>query len=246
MKFDIWTFLFQIINFVVLLFILKRLLYKPIREIMEKRRGIIEKNVEDAEKTKMEAQELRRKYQEEIDKLKDVRIQTFEKLQEEADAERKKLMDKAEEEAGKIIEKERTIFDAEKSRFETELKDKAIDTVCIFASRLLGDISDEELHSAVYRKLFKEAEKIASDLTKIEEKDKPLSIEIVTAYELSDEELKGLRKAIGGLITGKVNVNQTVDNNLIAGIKIKAYDMVYDSSLSGQIDSLKLRLKGAA
>jgi F-type H+-transporting ATPase subunit b len=213
---------------------------------MEKRRGIIEKNVEDAEKTKMEAQELRRKYQEEIDKLKDVRIQTFEKLQEEADAERKKLMEKAEEEAGKIIEKERTIFDAEKSRFETELKDKAIDTVCIFASRLLGDISDEELHSAVYRKLFKEAERIASELTKIEEKDKPLSIEIVTAYELSDEELKGLRKAIEGLITGKVNVNQTVDKNLIAGIKIKAYDMVYDSSLSGQIDSLKLRLKGAA
>jgi F-type H+-transporting ATPase subunit b len=43
-----------------------------------------------------------------------------------------------------------------------------------------------------------------------------------------------------------VNVSQTVDKNLIAGIKIKAYDRVYDSSLSGQIDSLKLRLKGTA
>jgi F-type H+-transporting ATPase subunit b len=246
MKFDIWTFLFQIINFVVLLFILKRLLYKPIREIMDKRRGIIEKNVEDAEKTKMEAQELKRKYQEEMDKLKDVRILTFEKLQEEVEVERKKLMGRAEEEAGKIIEKERAIFDTEKKRLETELKDKAIDTVCVFASRLLRDISDEELHSAIYRKLLKEVERITSDITKIEKKDEPLTIEIITAYELSEEKLKGLQKTIESLISRKVNINQTIDKNLIAGIKIKVYDMVYDSSLSGQIDSLKLRLKGTA
>jgi F-type H+-transporting ATPase subunit b len=246
MKFDIWTFLFQIINFVVLLFILKRLLYKPIREIMEKRRGIIEKNVEDAEKTKMEAQELKRKYQEEMDKLKDVRIQTFEKLQEEVEVEGKKLMGRAEEEAGKIIEKERAIFDTEKKRHETELKDKAIDTVCVFASRLLRDISDEELHSAVYRKLFKEVKRITSDITKIEKKDEPLTIEIITAYELSEEGLKGLQKTMESLISRKVDINQTIDKNLIAGIKIKVYDMVYDSSLSGQIDSLKLRLKGTA
>jgi F-type H+-transporting ATPase subunit b len=246
MKFDIWTFLFQIINFVVLLFILKRLLYKPIREIMEKRRGIIEKNVEDAEKTKMEAQELKRKYQEEMDKQKEVRILTLEKLQEEVEVERKKLMGRAEEEAGKIIEKERAIFDTEKKRLETELKDKAIDTVCVFASRLLRDISDEELHSAVYRKLFKEVERITSDITKIEKKDEPLTIEIITAYELSEEGLKGLQKTMESLISRKVDINQTIDKNLIAGIKIKVYDMVYDSSLSGQIDSLKLRLKGTA
>jgi F-type H+-transporting ATPase subunit b len=246
MKFDIWTFLFQIINFVVLLFILKRLLYKPIREIMDKRRRIIEKNVEDAEKTKIEAQELKRKYQEEMDKLKDVRILTFEKLQEEVEVERKKLMGRAEEEAGKIIEKERAIFDTEKKRLETELKDKAIDTVCVFASRLLRDISDEELHSAIYRKLLKEVERITSDITKIEKKDEPLTIEIITAYELSEEKLKGLQKTIESLISRKVNINQTIDKNLIAGIKIKVYDMVYDSSLSGQIDSLKLRLKGTA
>jgi F-type H+-transporting ATPase subunit b len=246
MKFDIWTFLFQIINFVVLLFILKRLLYKPIREIMDKRRRIIEKNVEDAEKTKMEAQELKRKYQEEMDKLKDVRILEFEKLQEEVEVERKKLMGRTEEEAGKNIQKERAIFDTEKKRLETELKDKAIDTICVFASSLLRDISDEKLHSAIYRKLLKGVERITSDITKIEKKDEPLTIEIITAYELSEEELKGLQKTIESLISRKVNINQTIDKNLISGIKMKVYDMVYDSSLSGQIDSFKLRLKGTA
>ena len=58
MKFDIWTFLFQVINFLVLLFILKRVLYKPIREIIEKRRSLIRQRIDEAEKTKKEALEL--------------------------------------------------------------------------------------------------------------------------------------------------------------------------------------------
>jgi F-type H+-transporting ATPase subunit b len=106
-KFDIWTFLFQIINFVVLLFILKRLLYKPIREIMEKRRGLIEKTVEDAERAKKEALELKEKHQEELKNLSELRIQMLEKVKEEAETERKKVMSEAEKEAKKIIEKKR-------------------------------------------------------------------------------------------------------------------------------------------
>jgi F-type H+-transporting ATPase subunit b len=106
-KFDIWTFLFQIINFVVLLFILKRLLYKPIREIMEKRRGLIEKTVEGAERAKKEALELKEKHQEELKNLSELRIQMLEKVKEEAETERKKVMSEAEKEAKKIIEKKR-------------------------------------------------------------------------------------------------------------------------------------------
>jgi F-type H+-transporting ATPase subunit b len=44
-------------------------------------------------------------------------------------------------------------------------------------------------------------------------------------------------------ISKKVNVNTIIDNTLVAGVRIKAYDMVYDFSLSGQIDDIKFRLK---
>jgi F-type H+-transporting ATPase subunit b len=140
MKFDIWTFLFQIINFVVLLFILKRLLYKPIRDIMEKRRGLIEKTVEDAEKAKRGALELKEKHQEELNKIKESKMQALEKMQNEIEEEKKKLIMEAENEAKKVIEKEKAIFDTEKRKLETELKDNAIDNVSVLASNLLKDI----------------------------------------------------------------------------------------------------------
>jgi F-type H+-transporting ATPase subunit b len=230
MKFDIWTFLFQIINFVVLLFILKRLLYKPIRDIMEKRRGLIEKTVEDAEKAKRGALELKEKHQEELNKIKESKMQALEKMQNE-------------KEANKIIEKEKAIFDTEKRKLETELKDKAIDNVSVLASNLLKDISDEELHKGIFRKLLNELGRIASDIAEIKGKDETLTIDVITAYPLNGEDLRKFQDTIESHIPKKVTVNTTIDKSLIAGVRVKAYDMVYDSSLSGQIDAFKLRLK---
>ena len=59
MKFNIWTFLLQTINFIVLLFILKRLLFKPVREILQKRRDLVRESLEKVELTQKEAQALK-------------------------------------------------------------------------------------------------------------------------------------------------------------------------------------------
>jgi F-type H+-transporting ATPase subunit b len=243
MKFDIWTFLFQIINFVVLLFILKRLLYKPVREIMEKRRGIVAKNIEEAEKIKKEALELQENYQKEMDKLKELRTQMIEKLQEEVEEERKKLISKAKEDASKVIEKERALFNTEKERLDAELKDKSIDVVSVFASNLLKDISDEDLHKAIFGRLFNELERIVSGTPKIKGEEEPLTIDIVTAYPLDVADVKKLQEKVGSLILRNVSANTIIDKTLIAGVKIKLYDMVYDFSLSGQINNFRSKLK---
>lgn len=208
-------------------------------------RSFIEKTVEDAEVTKKEASELKEKHLEEMNTLKDLKMQMLEKMKEETEIERKKQLAEAKKEATEIIEKEKAIFYAEKRRYETELKDKAIDTVSIFASNLLKDISDEELHRCIYRKLLDELGQIASEIARIREKEKTLTIDLYlfTAYQLNEEELRKFQNAIESSISQEVALNTTVDNSLIAGMRIKAYDMVYDYSLSGPIDTLKLRLK---
>ncbi|MEJ2695366.1 MAG: F0F1 ATP synthase subunit delta [Candidatus Sulfobium sp.] len=247
MRFDLTTFLFQIINFIVLLFILKRLLYKPVREIIEKRRAMIEKTVQDAEKTKKEALDLREKYLKETAGLKDLRQQTIEKLREEAMEERKRLLGTAEEEAGKVVEKEKAIFGAEKRRLEAELKDRAIDTACVMAAHLLRDVSTEELHKAVCRKLLGRLEEVAQNLADtVPEKDEAIRIELASAYPLNGEELKELTGNLESLLSKKVIISTVVDENLIAGARMKAYDKVYNFSLSGQVDLFRSRLEQAS
>jgi F-type H+-transporting ATPase subunit b len=241
MRFDLTTFLFQIVNFIVLLFILKRLLYKPVREIIEKRRALIEKTVQDAEKTKLDALELREKYQKEMDQLKDVRGQTLERLQQEVMEEKKKMLRTAEEEAGRVIEREKAIFAAEKKRLQTELKDEAVDTACVLAENLLKDLSDEELHKAIFRRLLKGLEDIVPDLSGI--KEEPLRLELASAYPLSKEELGKFSATLESLLSRKVIVDTSLDESLIAGTRMKAYDKVYNFSLSGQVDLFRGRLR---
>lgn len=243
MKFNIWTLLFQIINFVILLYILRRILYKPIREIIEKRRGLIAKTVEDAEKTKKEALELKEKNQEELNKAKELQSQMLEQTREEALKDRNKLLDEANKEAAKINEKEKALIYAEKMRIESELKNKTLEIVSVFASNLLKDISDEELHNAIFRKLLKENGRIISDISKIKETEEILNIDLITAYPLQMGDVKTFQETLESKLTKKVKINTTIDKMLIAGVRIKAYDMIYDSSLAGQVNALASRLK---
>jgi F-type H+-transporting ATPase subunit b len=243
MKFDIWTFLFQVINFLVLLFILKRVLYKPIREIIEKRRNLIRQRIEEAEKTTKEAVELKENYQHEMDGLHELKSRMLEKMHEEVEQERNKLIGRSEEEAARVIEKEKAVFYTEKGRLEAELKDKAIEAVTLFAANLLKDISDEDLHKAIYEKLFRELRDVAFHMPEIKEKDGPLTVNLFTAYPFSEDETGKFRKAIESLLSQSVLLNTIIDASLIAGVKIEIYDMVYDLSLSGQIKKLALKLK---
>jgi F-type H+-transporting ATPase subunit b len=228
MKFDIWTFLFQVINFLVLLFILKRVLYKPIREIIEKRRSLIQQRIEEAEKTKKEAMDLKENYQHETDKLHELKSQMLEKMNEEVEQERKKLIGRAEEEAARVIEKEKAVFDTEKARHEAELKDKAIEAVTIFATNLLKDVSDEDLHKAIYEKLFRELQGMASHMPEIKEKDRPLTVDLITAYPLTEAATRKFQESIESILSQSVLINTIIDVSLIAGAKVKFYDMVYD------------------
>jgi len=244
MKFDIWTFLFQIINFVVLLFILKRILYKPIKEIMEKRRGLIEKTIKDAEKTKKEAQELKEKHQEEMNKIKELQVRMTENMKNEVEEEKKRLLMEAEKEAAKILERERALFETEKKRFETELKGKVIDTVTVFAMNLLKDISDEELHKGIYRRFLYDLGGIISNISAKDSAS--VTVDLISAYPVDEEELIELQKAMESHLSKKVTIDTKIDKTLIAGLKIKVNDTVYDSSLLGQINSLTSRLKETA
>jgi F-type H+-transporting ATPase subunit b len=243
MKFNIWTFLFQVINFLVLLFILKRILYKPIREIIEKRRSLIRQRIEEAEKIKKEAMELKENYQHDMDGLHELKSRMIEKMNEEVEQDRNKLMGRAEEEAARVIEKEKAVFDTEKARHEAELKDKAIEAVTLFATNLLKGVSDEDLHKAIYEKLLMELRGVASHIPEIKEKAGPLTVDLITAYSLSEAETGKFREAIESLLSQSVLLNIIIDSSLIAGTKIKAHDMVYDLSLSGQIKKLALKLK---
>jgi F-type H+-transporting ATPase subunit b len=245
MKFDLWTFLFQIVNFVVLLYILKRLLFKPIREIMEKRRKAINDALSGAEGKRQEAEKLKGELGEELSKQKKLRQEAESKMRDEVGEERKRLLEGARADADKAIEKERAVFEVEKRKFESDLREKAAEVVSDYAANVLKDVSDEDLHRSIVRKFRGEVEKIASDISGIEHPGEAVALKVISAFPLDGGEADEIKKAFETSLGKKVSFSFDTDAALIAGIAVRADDKVYDFSLQGQIRDLRDKLGGA-
>ena len=235
--------LFQIINFVVLLFILKRILYKPVKEIIEKRRNIIEKNISEAEKIKEEAMEIHARNQQEMEKLKELKRELTDKMKEEVEAEKGVILADADKEAQKLIEKKQVLFDTEKRRLETELKSQALEIVETFCARLLRDISNEDLHRALFTKFKAEIPRLTEDI-KNAYGDNEIKIELLSAYPLSEADMKEIENEFTTRLNKKVSFEAVLDAGLIGGLRVRVLDKVYDASLKGQIQTFRDRLRG--
>lgn len=246
MNFDFWTILFQIINFFVLLYILKRLLFKPVKEIMQKRKEQVERTISDAEAAKKEAAEMKEKCRQEMEGLADLKTRMTEKMKGEVERERAKLIEEAKEKARVMVEKEKAIMEKDRKKFEEDLKSTAVDAVSVLAARLLGGVSDGDLHRSIYEKLLNEAGRIAAHITEAGKGQAEVTVEISSAYPLSEEEKRRFAGAIESRVDKKVNLRESVDGSLIGGARVSVYDMVFDSSLKGQIESMKQKLKEAS
>jgi F-type H+-transporting ATPase subunit b len=243
MKFDIWTFLFQTINFIVLLFILKRLLFRPVRDILEKRRDMVRETVAKAEKIEREALVLKERHELELRKLEELKGRMVDEMKAGVLEERRKLLSEAEKDAAAETEKALALFAMEKARFETGLEERAVAAVSLFSANLLQGISDLELHWGIWRRFLSELGNISRDIAARGTHDEEVTIELESAYPLGEEELGALRSALEKELSGRVTIHQTIDATLIAGVKLRSRDMVYDSSLSGQVSAFAMRLK---
>ncbi len=246
MKFNIWTFIFQLVNFFVLLLILKRLLYRPVRAVMEKRREAVKKTLDDAERTKAEAMALKDEYAGKSAGIDKLRSEVLEKAEDEAGARRKEIVRKAEEEAAVIFEKEKVRLEVERKKAEAELKEAAVKSGLSCASSVLADLSDENLHGRILERLSQGLPGIAAEIKGMAASRNGVPVEITSAYPLPDSFIEKVRAELGPISAKGVTVKTDVDRGLISGAVIRVFDMVYDASLKGQLKMFEQNLKRLA
>ena len=68
--------------------------------------------------------------------------------------------------------------------------------------------------------------------------EKLCDVEVVSAYDNSDEDEQKLAKALQQTLNSDVSISSTVDKNLIGGVVIRAGDLVIDNSIRGRLAKL--------
>jgi F-type H+-transporting ATPase subunit b len=164
MKIDWFTVIAQIINFIVLIWLLKRFLYKPILKAIDERENKIAAQIKDAEVKDAKA----KKEQAE-----------FAKKNETFDQEKKGLMDKAVAETNK--EKEKLL---EAARNEaTELRSKLDNSLKEMQENLNRDIAQK-----TQQEVFAIARKTLADLASLSLEEQSANIFIKRLHDLKKEE----------------------------------------------------------
>ena len=65
-----WTFIAQICNLFIQMYLIKRFLFKPINEMLEKRRAAADAEITDAEAAKKEANAIKEEYEQNMQEAK--------------------------------------------------------------------------------------------------------------------------------------------------------------------------------
>ena len=143
------SLIIQAINFVILLFLLHRLLYKPLLAKMEERSGAIKKSLDEAQAARTEAA---RQQEENAARLKAAYAEAAairEQALQEAAEEQKRLVDAARSESQRMIESAKAQMDADIRKAREELRREVSDLAVGVAEKLIRKSLRDEDHRRI-------------------------------------------------------------------------------------------------
>ncbi len=103
MIFNVWTFLFEVVNFLVLVYVLQRLFYRPLHEAIDRRREANAKAQADAQKAGQEAAALKQQLNTRLAALDQERQELIRAAREQTEADRKATIAEAERAARNAV-----------------------------------------------------------------------------------------------------------------------------------------------
>ena len=165
MQIDWITVLAQIANFLVLVWLLRRLLYGPITRAMEEREASIRERFSDAERREAAAESERERLLHEREKFNDRRDDLLVDAQEQARRFRHDLEVEARGEIEGKREMWRVQLRKEESTFLQELRENATSHVERVARRALSDFADLELEEAMADTFIAQLKKLEGSRT---------------------------------------------------------------------------------
>lgn len=231
----------QIFNFVVMLLVLKRFVYKPILGMLEKRRQAIAQGLEDARI----AAEARANAEKEAEKIiaeaQAKAAQIVREASERAEAVAREIKATAEAEAAKAREQALAEVEAERNRMLGILRSQVAALAIAAAQKLVGEALDEQRQHALIQEFFSGIKggkvTVLDDVGTLQGTE----AEVVSALPLTEEEQETLRKDILSK-TGAQAVTFRVDPSILGGLIVRVGDKVIDGSVAGQLQLLREKL----
>ena len=147
-----WTFIIQIINLFIQVYFIKKFLFKPINEILEKRKNLADKEITEAREARSEADSLKEQYEDSLTNAHAEAAKIVSEAQKEAENKAETLVREAEQQAAAIKAKATADIEQEKKKAINEAKDE----IGGLAMEIAGKVVEKEINESDHKKLIED------------------------------------------------------------------------------------------
>ena len=151
-----WNLFFQIGNTIILFLILKKLLFKPVSEFMEKRRSEIASSIKEAEVKNEEAETYKKQYISKIEASEEEGREIIRNAAKRAEERANEIIKAAQKEAVEIKNRAEIDIQREREKAINLLKDEIASIAMLAATRVVQEDLNEQRHSTLVRKFIDE------------------------------------------------------------------------------------------
>ncbi len=223
MLIDPFTVGAQIVNFLILVGLLKYFLYGPIVSAMDKREEKIRSRLNDAERKKEEAESERSGYERKRKEMEDQREKLLEEAKDEAEQRRKKLMEEAREAAEDRRRQWQDALEREKETFIRELRRMAGEEVFHISRRTFAQIADADVQKQAVSVFLdrmdgldkEERERFLAALEKGENRAR-----VKSGFDIDPDEQERIQNRLKSALREEMTVSFEVDDMLILGVQL--------------------------
>ncbi len=157
------TFILEIINFLVLVWILKRFFYKPVLELIARRKAAIEESVAKAEGLQNQAQALQQQYEDRLADWQQEKQHAQHTLDASLQKERERQMSTLQADLDAEREKEKVLVQRKIEHETQQIVETALQQGAQFASRLLCSVAGPELEKQLVNLLLKQLKDLPAE-----------------------------------------------------------------------------------
>ncbi len=147
-----WTFVAQICNLFIQMYLIKRFLFKPVNQMLEKRRALADAQIREAEEAKTEANAIKTEYEQNMKEAKEKANEILTTAQKTAALQSEEVLKEAAAQAAALKSKAESDIAQEKRKAVNEIKDE----IGGIAVEIAGKVIEREISEEDHTKLIDE------------------------------------------------------------------------------------------
>jgi F-type H+-transporting ATPase subunit b len=236
---DWFTVLAQIVNFLILVFLLHRFLYNPIINAMARREERIANDLETAERKRREARVEIESYRQKKAELDEKRQEFLQQAEEAAEKKRRQLLQKAREETDEIRTRWQRAVEQEKESFLSDLRRRVGEETYRVIRSALADMADVALEERIVTVFLERLVDLPDSEREALANKTANSWKINSAFDLPDERQEEIHQVVEKVMGYNVRLTFKTQPDLIAGIELVAAGHKVAWSLDSYLDSLE-------